>query len=259
MYKITVITVVRNGEKTLERTILSVLNQTYGNIEYIVIDGASTDGTLGIIKSYDEQVRNGAFPHVTFRWISEQDKGIYDAMNKGIDLATGEWINFMNSGDVFSNELVLKSLFDNKEYLLEIALIYGNTSFRNNNRISLQKTKLISAKDPMPFCHQSVFVRTPTMQKIKFDTSYSIMADRVLFYRLYFEGGRGCYANVIISIVQKYGYSNQSITKSRTELNAILQSYGMINPLMARLYLAYAVVKDHINMCSCKLCKKRLI
>jgi glycosyltransferase involved in cell wall biosynthesis len=82
---IAVITVVRNGEKTLEQTILSAINQTYTNVEYIVVDGASTDGTLDIIRKYDDRIGY---------WVSEPDEGIYDAMNKGIDLATGEWINF---------------------------------------------------------------------------------------------------------------------------------------------------------------------
>jgi glycosyltransferase involved in cell wall biosynthesis len=87
---ITVITVVRNGEKTLEQTILSVINQTYKNIEYIIIDGGSTDGTIDIIKKYEK--------HLAY-WVSEPDKGIYDAMNKGIDKAKGELIGIINSDD----------------------------------------------------------------------------------------------------------------------------------------------------------------
>ena len=85
---VTVVTVVFNDAEHIEETINSVINQTYDNVEYLVIDGGSTDGTLDILGKYDDQIDY---------WVSESDKGIYDAMNKGIDLATGEWLNFMNS------------------------------------------------------------------------------------------------------------------------------------------------------------------
>ncbi len=83
-------TVTYNAEELLEETILSVINQSYKNIEYIIIDGASTDGTIDIIKKYEEKIDY---------WMSEPDEGIYFAMNKAIEKATGKWINFMNAGD----------------------------------------------------------------------------------------------------------------------------------------------------------------
>jgi len=89
---ISIITVVFNGEQLLEKTIQSVINQTYDNVEYIIIDGGSTDRTIEIIQKYE---------HAIDYWISENDKGIYNAMNKGISLATGAWVNFMNGGDIF--------------------------------------------------------------------------------------------------------------------------------------------------------------
>jgi glycosyltransferase involved in cell wall biosynthesis len=87
---ISIITAVFNGKKTLERTILSVINQTYKNIEYIIIDGGSTDGTIDIIKKYEK--------HLAY-WVSEPDKGIYDAWNKGLKVACGEWICFVGADD----------------------------------------------------------------------------------------------------------------------------------------------------------------
>lgn len=90
--KITVITVVYNGIDYIEDTILSVINQDYSNIEYIIIDGKSDDGTMDIVEKYATKISY---------WVSESDNGIYDAMNKGIKVATGDWIIFMNCGDYF--------------------------------------------------------------------------------------------------------------------------------------------------------------
>ncbi len=97
---ISIITIVYNGADLLEETIISVLNQTYPHIEYIVVDGASNDGTLDLIHQYEDRLS---------KWISEKDNGLYDAMNKGIDLASGDFIWFMNCGDhVYENDTVAK-------------------------------------------------------------------------------------------------------------------------------------------------------
>ena len=101
-FKISVITVCYNAVDVIERTILSVINQTYCNIEYIIVDGNSTDGTMDIINKYRDRISIV---------VSEPDNGVYDAMNKGIGLATGEWLNFMNAGDSFSNESIIEDVF----------------------------------------------------------------------------------------------------------------------------------------------------
>ena len=114
---ISVVTVSYNAVATIEQTILSVVNQTYPHIEYIIIDGGSTDGTVDVIKKYADRIAY---------WVSEPDKGIYDAMNKGIKVATGEWINFMNCGDSFYSVSVLSDVFKDKS-CKENDVIYGNT------------------------------------------------------------------------------------------------------------------------------------
>jgi glycosyltransferase involved in cell wall biosynthesis len=113
---ITVVTVVYNNVASIEQTILSVLNQTYPNLEYIIIDGGSTDGTLEVISKYSDRIST---------LLSEPDQGIYDAMNKGIKIASGEWINFMNSGDQFSNTDTLSKIFA-REIPSGIQFIYGD-------------------------------------------------------------------------------------------------------------------------------------
>jgi hypothetical protein len=119
---ITVITVVYNGAKYLEETIKSIINQTYPNIEYIIIDGGSTDGTLDVIKKYEDYIDY---------WVSEPDNGIYDAMNKGIILSNGEWLNFMNCGDSFSSVDILSNIFTSIN-LEDIDLIYSDIKIGND-------------------------------------------------------------------------------------------------------------------------------
>ena len=94
---ITVITVVFNGAMTLEQTILSVINQSYDNVEYIIVDGSSTDGTIDIIRKYE---------HAIDYWMSEPDAGIYDAWNKGVRLSTGDWISFLGAGDIYQDDAI---------------------------------------------------------------------------------------------------------------------------------------------------------
>lgn len=122
--KITVVTVCFNAEKVLEQTMLSVLSQTYKDIEYLVIDGGSKDGTLDIIKKYSDKVK----------WISEPDKGIYDAMNKAVKMASGEWINFMNAGDCFASIDVWENVFS-KEYPEEVNFLYSDNWYEDEKGI----------------------------------------------------------------------------------------------------------------------------
>ena len=105
--KISIVTVVFNDKKGLEKTIKNVSSQTYNNIEYIIIDGGSTDGTVDVIKKYESKISH---------WISEPDESHFDATNKGVDLATGQWINIMNAGDVFYSNDIVKEVFDNGTY-----------------------------------------------------------------------------------------------------------------------------------------------
>ena len=155
---ISIITVVFNGEKYLEETIQSVLNQTYDNVEYIIIDGGSTDGTLGIIKKYEDKIDY---------WVSEKDKGIYDAMNKGILVATGDWINFINAGD--------RLIFLDVNSLLKLSTT--NTSYYYHEEQHKMKrdpfTKMYLTHNTP--CHQSIFYKKDEI--VPFDLDYPIIAD----------------------------------------------------------------------------------
>jgi glycosyltransferase involved in cell wall biosynthesis len=148
---ITIVTVVYNGVDFLEETILSVIGQTYPNIDYVVIDGGSTDGTLEIIEKYQDKISY---------WISEPDKGIYDAMNKGIHAAKGEWFNFLNAGDSFVNENILNDIFTTDT--MDATLIYGDIKVLtekghsyNHPASTLVDDK--SIRKGMSVCHQAIF------------------------------------------------------------------------------------------------------
>ena len=122
---LSVITVVFNNSADIERTIKSVINQTYPHIEYIIIDGGSTDGTLNIIQKHLARVS---------KLVSEKDEGIYDAMNKGLKLASGDYVLFMNSGDEIYAADTVEKVFSTEEYS---DIYYGETEMFNNRWESL--------------------------------------------------------------------------------------------------------------------------
>ena len=170
--RISVITVVYNRVASMEDTILSVINQEYANVEYIVIDGGSTDGTLEIINKYSDRIS---------KYVSEPDNGIYDAMNKGIALASGDWINFMNCGDRFASNTAF-SFF--QKGALDADIVYGDAIIQYPGFES--PWPILNLKDMWKraaFCHQACFTRTEVMKEFKFDLSYSVSADFDFLYR----------------------------------------------------------------------------
>lgn len=193
-YKISIITISFNARNEIEQTILSVINQNYSNIEYIIIDGNSTDGTVDIIKKYSN--------HIAF-WKSETDKGIYDAMNKGLSIASGDWVIFMNTGDLFFEKTVLSNVFRNNDYENKY-VIYGNTQYFRENSQDIE-----IAKEPdyikinMPTAHQSFFVRTNIAKEIMFDTKYMYAADYNMIYKIYKKYGQERIIH-ISSTISKY-------------------------------------------------------
>jgi glycosyltransferase involved in cell wall biosynthesis len=196
---ISIITVVFNDILHIEATIKSVLAQNYDHVEYIIVDGGSTDGTLDVIKRYEGQIDY---------WVSEKDKGIYDAMNKGIDLVFGDWINFMNSGDSFYNTGVVKNVFNQDEYN-EIDIIFGH-----HNVIYPFKTKLVKAGDVThlwkgsQFCHQSCFIRSSVHKGHKYNSLNRIGADFEFFYNAYKNKKNFKCKDIVVSAISVGGLSD---------------------------------------------------
>lgn len=223
---VSVITVCRNACNMLERTIQSVLNQTYKDIEYIIVDGASTDGTLELLAQHTIKIS---------RWVSEPDKGIYDAMNKGVGLAHGEWTIFMNAGDVFANSYVLEKVFS----VLEHAdVIYGDVvkdgvvkkalSPRNSHR--------------MYFCHQSAFVKTCLLKEFPFDITHKMSADFKQMKQLWLAGKQFLQLDFPIAEYDIQGVSNMNRSVGLWDNICIIREVDSIwkqITLLPRLYFVW--------------------
>lgn len=213
MIKVTIVTVTYNAVSTIEQTILSVINQTYSNIEYIIIDGGSADGTMDIVKKYADRISC---------IISEPDKGIYDAMNKGIKVSTGEWINFMNSGDIFYNYDVVTNMM--KCQLFDCLVIYGKTIVKylwGTYIITPAEMSILSKT--MPFCHQSTFVRTAYLKDNMFDLNYRITADYKLFHFIYvnYPNSFFYFSDIISEYDSINGVSSVNIGELHDEIDTI--------------------------------------
>lgn len=201
---VTVITVVYNDKNNIENTVKSVLSQKRDCVEYVIIDGASTDGTTDIIRKYDNSVDF---------WISEKDGGIYDAMNKGVAAATGEWCLFMNSGDTFAVGEIIEEV---SEILrTSIDLLYGNhiVDYGGHTRM-VEAGSLDNLWKGMVFCHQSLFAKKSVLQACKFNDKYGTAADYGFIYSAYRNGYVFRYVNKPISIVKSGGVSDRYRFKS---------------------------------------------
>lgn len=211
---VSIITVTYNAENELEETILSIIHQTYANIEFIIIDGNSTDNTLQIIEKYKDKIDF---------FISESDEGIYDAMNKGITHAKGEWLNFMNAGDSFASLKILEQLEDK---LLDpnIDIICGDRYLLHNEKKTLQKPKGIIDfwTEGSPCFHQSMLIRKKTIDQKQYNTCYKLSADYEFMVRSVVEKKHFEFVDLPISNFLEGGVSKQQVIYSQIETLKIL-------------------------------------
>jgi len=196
--KISIVTVVLNQKDLLAKTIDSVSSQDYINLEHVLIDGGSSDGTVEFIqKLKSPQIKS----------ISEPDQGIYDAMNKGAKIAEGDWVIFLNSGDLFAGKTILSEVFSN--YDTRQDLIYGDTFF-----ISDGAEELISARDvtmlwqALPFNHNSLFVKRDVLLEHPFEMDYKIVADSEFVIWAYKQGKSFHNTKIAINKYERGGYSD---------------------------------------------------
>jgi glycosyltransferase involved in cell wall biosynthesis len=196
---ITIITVVFNGEKYLEETILSVLNQTFDNIEYIIVDGGSTDSTIDIINKYNDAIDY---------WISEPDKGIYDAMNKGISLCSGTIIGLINAGDTYTKDAIKTIAKEHNNNPLGIIAGDCKVMLNQANKWLIRKGQI----DNLPYNtlpHPSVFVPLAIYKKYGlFDINFKIAGDYDFLCRCYQNEVKFFYVSEVIAIFSPPGLSS---------------------------------------------------
>lgn len=213
---ITIVTVVFNGERYIEETILSVINQKYKNIEYIIIDGGSNDNTINIIKKYEDLIDY---------WMSMDDDGIYDAMNKALKIAKGKWINFMNCGDCFcNNEVIEKIEFCNYS---KYVMIYGNTRVHNSDRAFIKNLKSFNMNkinlaifSTRVVCHQAVFYNRKV--NFKFPKQYKLKGE-LYSYLEYLNYGKALRINLDICNFFLGGRGNLQKEKNIKETWSVLK------------------------------------
>ena len=232
-FKITVVTVTFNARITLEQTILSVINQNDIELEYIVIDGGSNDGTIDIINKYRRNI---------FYWESSKDNGIYDAMNKSLNHASSEWIIFMNSGDKFYDNNTLSNIY--KNFLRsknDYDIIYGNYSFISNEKLIIKYPYHISTIwKRIPMCHQSIIFKTELLKERPYNLDYKFCADYYFLYNEYLNFNKKfIYVDYTISTISRNGFSETNSIETYKEYMKI--SLSLNYNLLKRLYFIFKV------------------
>jgi glycosyltransferase involved in cell wall biosynthesis len=217
---ISLITVVYNGESLLADTLRSAINQTYKNIELVIIDGGSSDQTVAVAKQFSAH---------TGILISEKDKGIYDAMNKGIKAAKGEWVYFLNAGDSFYDNNVLTDIFSKN--LDAIDLVYGKVQTVNEptgvDYIMGEPVTIRNFYHKYPVCHQATFTRKSAFEAVgPYNDTYKIAADSEWFVRFFQSGSnQALFIDRIIAYYDIQGASYHKRMLSQRELMRFSDQY----------------------------------
>lgn len=264
-----IITVVYNGISHILETIQSITNQSYDHLEYILIDGASTDGTTEAILEYlhshtqityeDKtdtsiylQAVHLARPTISFKFLSQKDNGIYDAMNKGVALASKEWINFMNCGDEFINPQVIKQI--SKQDIQSYDVLYGDTKiFFVEKNIYLDRKaheslhslwRLFSG-----FNHQAFFFKTSLHKQYPYSTDYRLASDYNLIYYLFTHHFRFKYLKMPVSIFCTGGSSDRYGFLTLYESLQIALTYNQFpHNLKVYGYYLFGMLKKSIKL-----------
>lgn len=233
---ISIITVVRNGATTIASTLESVRTQRNANVEHVIIDGASSDCTVEIIK---------AFQRDQLRWISEPDQGIYDAMNKGISLARGEWLLFLGADDVLADPAVLADIFQTRE-LTKYDLVCGRSSYHSGRECVPRldwHTQIFNT-----IHHQAAFYRRRLFDGFRYRLDIPVVADYEMSFLAYKKSMSVLFLERRVAISGVHGISHRSSQLSaqldafkirgryiNVPLNVVFLTVGLINLFVVQL------------------------
>jgi glycosyltransferase involved in cell wall biosynthesis len=225
-HKITILTVVYNDKTGLKSTIASVANQTYKNIEYIIVDGKSTDGTLEVIAENDYKIT---------KWISEPDKGLYDAMNKGQKLASGDYIMFFNAGDTFLDDHALERIFEKK--YSENEIVFGNVILTNNRFQWKNGAPYKKGSNKLTFHHQGIFFPRNYYTIEEYDISFKLVAETDYILRA-FAKYDPVYVDIdiLLSILEGWGVRQ---LKTFNGLNWVINEHLRLYDFHPNIYSKY--------------------
>ena len=223
---ISVVTVCFNEEKNIVDTLISVLSQTYEDFEYIIKDGGSTDTTLeriGLAKDIAKKRGLG------FKLITGKDGGLYDAMNIAVKEANGDYVIFMNAGDVFFDCDVLKNVFEGRDYS-GIDLIYGDAMEEEYGEYYYFRKCPELIEERMPFSHQSVFASRKLLTQYPFDTELKITADYDFLLKTHGAGKQFADSNILIALISKDGVSSIKLKDTYLESIEVRRKNGISQP-----------------------------
>lgn len=233
--KVSIITCTYNSEETIRDTILSVRNQTYNNVEHIIIDGASTDNTLSIIKNEGHE---GPI-------ISELDKGIYDAMNKGISVASGDIIGILNSDDIYPNSFLLSQVMEQFNLDSALDIVYGDLSYVKKNDTNKVIRKWVSKTYYNRFFengnvppHPTLFIKSSVYRRVGlFNLNYKLAADYEWMLKLFKKHHfKSLYLHRLMVKMRLGGATNKNLKNIVAQNKEILEAWKN-NELEAPIYL----------------------
>lgn len=240
--KLSVITVVYNAESALLKTIKSVKSQTYKNIEYIIVDGGSSDHTLDVIKDNDSFIT---------KWISEKDNGLYDAMNKGLAIATGDYILYLNAGDLFYRDDTVENIFKKGE----ADVYYGETVVIDERGKELGYRRLRAPKKltwksfrmGMLVCHQSIILKRNIVENYNLQYRYTADYDWVL--RALKKANKIINVDFVISKFEAGGYSSKNMKNSNVERFHIMKKYyGLLQTLFFHIIMTFRLIFTYLKV-----------